>query len=147
MSGVYGKQSRQDIQLFLGFNNTRPVAFLAHSGGLSSLSSFLSFLHPFFPYASRLYASQAVSHGWCAVFASLGFWRLFCWFVFLSPPYLLECAPLLVPVRRWLVVCWFVLLADQGSPLVLSEFLQLAVCPALRPRQSCQPDSLFMFFT
>jgi hypothetical protein len=56
VSGVYGKQSRQDSQLFLGVNKTRPVAFLARSGGLWSLSSFLSFLDPFFPYASRVCA-------------------------------------------------------------------------------------------
>ena len=90
---------------------------------------------------------QAVSHGWCAVFASLGLWRLFCLFFLLSSPSLLAFAPLQTPVRRWPVVCCFVLSADQGSPIVLSGCLHLAACPALRRRQSCQADLLFLFFT
>ena len=45
----------------------------------------------------------------------------------------------------WFVVSVFH--ATTALPLCFLSCLRLAACPALRRRQSCQPDSLFLCFT
>ena len=67
---------------------------------------------------------------------------------FLAPffSFLFGCVALLVPARRWPVVNHLMLSADWVSPLVLSEYLHLASCPALHRRQSCHAISLFLCF-
>ena len=68
VSGVYGKQSRQDNQLFLGFNKTRPVACLVRSACRPKpVASFLSFPTPFLSFLFGCVALLVPARRWSVV--------------------------------------------------------------------------------
>jgi hypothetical protein len=95
---------------------------------------------------------QAMSPAWWAVSASLCLFLFVCFFsvCFCSCCFLLPFSGVLPCSCQCAGGLWFVVSvfhATRALPLCILSCLRLAACPALRRRQSCLPDWLFLCFS